>query len=679
MDQKLTIRIEGDASGAAASFTFTEEQLKKLKSSLDEIGPGGITKIPVVAKEAEYSMMEARHSAMLFGEETGVHIPRAVASMLASIGPVGAIMAAAFPILAAVALFEVVSKGIEKFNKWYEALSNITAEEQKAFDQATKVAKENLKNVEAQIKGTYDLAIAQAHGDPIKQAALKVEMQKSLISAQSDYVGGLLKGINTENAAIAGLEKELAIKKESKDITVSEAGAVIETPENTAVLEKTIEKKKALVQSYVVALGAAQTEQLKGSADLQNSENQSADAYAAAQQNKERSLEHRMEIERKGEEARTKALNKQMDEDVKEGELASEADRALAASVTEQADRKIESRLKQMEADHKLAEAEAKLADVQAKASLESGIGGIKLRVAEGLESQRTANEQMAALYQADAARRLAAEQNVVSQIQSEEKLLRAGIADAILRGDTKEVEALQRKLADEVAREKQAQGQIIAIRTETSQRVQQLALQEANARTKYENQFNSMFANSVGQVLTGHQTITQAALKMFEEMTLAMIKHFIMKEMKRVEDLALEKLGLAQSTGSHVAAAAANKAISTAEGTANAGVAATSAAAEAGIAAPAVAAVTFAAVEPFAFMERGGMSTGGMTLMHPREAVLNPVQTENFQRMAEGGGGRNVTFSPVVHVHGDFDTEQHFPEIWHAFSDKMKFMGANF
>jgi len=43
------------------------------------------------------NMMEARHGVMLLGEEFGIHLPRALTSFIASIGPIGAAMEAAFP------------------------------------------------------------------------------------------------------------------------------------------------------------------------------------------------------------------------------------------------------------------------------------------------------------------------------------------------------------------------------------------------------------------------------------------------------------------------------------------------------------------------------------------------------------------------------------------------------
>lgn len=47
-----------------------------------------------------YSMGEARHSVMLLGEEFGIHIPRALTSFIAGLGPIGPALEAAFPFLA---------------------------------------------------------------------------------------------------------------------------------------------------------------------------------------------------------------------------------------------------------------------------------------------------------------------------------------------------------------------------------------------------------------------------------------------------------------------------------------------------------------------------------------------------------------------------------------------------
>jgi hypothetical protein len=65
------------------------ESFTEIKSGAGEMG-----------RATSGSMMEARHGVMLLGEEFGIHLPRGVTTFLASLGPVGAAMEAAFPVLA---------------------------------------------------------------------------------------------------------------------------------------------------------------------------------------------------------------------------------------------------------------------------------------------------------------------------------------------------------------------------------------------------------------------------------------------------------------------------------------------------------------------------------------------------------------------------------------------------
>src|SRR5580692_5828202 len=63
------------------------------------------------------SMGEARHSVMMLGEEFGLHLPRGVTSFIASLGPVQAAMASAFPLIAIAAGATIL---IEKLTKMGE-------------------------------------------------------------------------------------------------------------------------------------------------------------------------------------------------------------------------------------------------------------------------------------------------------------------------------------------------------------------------------------------------------------------------------------------------------------------------------------------------------------------------------------------------------------------------------
>jgi hypothetical protein len=73
----------GDAARAArASFS-------EIRDGASEAG-----------RETGYSMAEARHGVMLLGEEFSIRLPRALTTFIASLGPIGSAMEAAFPFLA---------------------------------------------------------------------------------------------------------------------------------------------------------------------------------------------------------------------------------------------------------------------------------------------------------------------------------------------------------------------------------------------------------------------------------------------------------------------------------------------------------------------------------------------------------------------------------------------------
>src|ERR1700734_765500 len=76
-------------SGMADAAKSARSSFQEIKSGSDEMG-----------RTVSGSMGEARHGVQLLSEEFGLHLPRGVTSFLASLGPVGAAMQAAFPFLA---------------------------------------------------------------------------------------------------------------------------------------------------------------------------------------------------------------------------------------------------------------------------------------------------------------------------------------------------------------------------------------------------------------------------------------------------------------------------------------------------------------------------------------------------------------------------------------------------
>lgn len=126
-----------------------------------------------MGREVSGNMMEARHGVILLGEEFGIHLPRGVTSFLASIGPVGAAMEAAFPFLAIAVGATIL---IEKLVKMHEEGLKIT-EDQAKFATAVNNAFNQLdaKLLQAQIRSD------ELRGDHL--AALKLQLD--LIDRQS--------------------------------------------------------------------------------------------------------------------------------------------------------------------------------------------------------------------------------------------------------------------------------------------------------------------------------------------------------------------------------------------------------------------------------------------------------------------------------------------------------------
>jgi len=69
------------------------------------------------------SMRESREGIMLLGEEFGVHLPRALTTFLAELGPIGAAMETAFPFLALIALAAIFIEHLAKMKEEGEKLT----------------------------------------------------------------------------------------------------------------------------------------------------------------------------------------------------------------------------------------------------------------------------------------------------------------------------------------------------------------------------------------------------------------------------------------------------------------------------------------------------------------------------------------------------------------------------
>lgn len=137
----LVGELKVDVVSGQASFVLDDA-----KSQLDSFGK----KAKDVSGQVDYSMNEARHSVMMLGEEFGVHLPRGLTTFIASLGPIGPALEAAFPFLA-VAIGATLL--IQHMSKIHDASEKLT-EDQLKYSTTVNTVFGNLKDklTEAQIK-----------------------------------------------------------------------------------------------------------------------------------------------------------------------------------------------------------------------------------------------------------------------------------------------------------------------------------------------------------------------------------------------------------------------------------------------------------------------------------------------------------------------------------------------
>ena len=135
---QLTVNLGLNAAGFSGGITEAGKAARKCGQDIKQ----GM-------EEGKYSMMEARHAIAMVGEEFGVHIPRGISTMLASLSPVGSLMAAAFPIVAVTLMIGLVGKLVTKHEELANALRKATSESDnmaiKQADQTKALEVTNLK------------------------------------------------------------------------------------------------------------------------------------------------------------------------------------------------------------------------------------------------------------------------------------------------------------------------------------------------------------------------------------------------------------------------------------------------------------------------------------------------------------------------------------------------------
>ncbi len=136
-----------DLQTRTATFqTGLADAARSARSAFNDI-KGGASEM---GGRASYSMMEARHSVMMLGEEFGVHLPRSLTMFLAGLGPIGPALEAAFPFLAIATMAGLLMEHLNKLHEAGEKLSTDQMNFQTAANNALNALNE--KFIQAEIR-----------------------------------------------------------------------------------------------------------------------------------------------------------------------------------------------------------------------------------------------------------------------------------------------------------------------------------------------------------------------------------------------------------------------------------------------------------------------------------------------------------------------------------------------
>jgi hypothetical protein len=647
MADEIRITIEGDASGATASLAEINAALNQAQAEMVSAGTAGTASGKAISEGmqmADYSMMEARHSAMLLGEEMGVHIPRAVSTMLASIGPLGALMAAAFPILGALALIDIIGRVIDKFSEsgaaaekadkqWKDMGHDMVESQNKANESLAKTIEEVDKirtpGAVGQLRALEDemdrLSNSSSSLGKAMQTVIDKEAEMAGKETMGDKIGNTLQKIFTYIPGLTGLAnayhnthmEELALAEDAKEFGDKLRGT-LDTEGTTAGLKLVTDE---LNKVYVALQKDPNNEPLLRYKTTLEGVQKALSTEASEKFWKEQKVGAEEAV------IRTKELadvHKVLQDAIKEtGKIEEEQQKVSGKLIDEELKSQLESELKAGEAILKAGDAELKLNEATAKSAAEAQMDVVAREKAAGHVQATVEAEQL------------------LIQLLQQEKEAALGVVDAKLAEAQAAMDVAETSGAggglntadynNALAEYRNYQAQRLQIAAEADRRITAVSDAELKTETKeyqaYLHQFNSEFANAYANIEMGHETLGKSAARMYDQMTTSLLKNLAVAALAQMEGLALHKTVAAQ------------KQLTDAKGAAGG---AYNALADVPIIgpfiAPIAAATAFAAV--MAFDEGGMVPATQMALVHSGEAVLTPQQTENLKAAADEGGG---------------------------------------
>ncbi len=626
MADALRLQITGDATDAQNKLQLVVDNTKELQNALSGAGSTGLEAGNEIAEgmdKANYSMMEARHSAMLLSEETGVHIPRSLTMVAAKSEVLGPLLAKAFSGIALIAFAELIIQATEKFSDWI-VKTFILTESLKAMDSALAA---NNKNIVASNAHAADLA---SHYDEIGKSG--AELSKIKLDKMADDIK------KTDDALSAMKDKLYLFRTGMTSMSDAEEAQALGLPSSATTDEivGTISGKMGELRAKLLEQQQEFTNEAKVYTDQQEKD---------AEEALKKRVEQVMQAAKAGVDW-TNTVKLNATQQALAIGLIAEAHRNLMGEIDKEAaavsDKQSEAlktqldlELKSGEAIEKAADAELKLNAETVKSAAEAQADVVARDKAQGLVRQQLADAQkLVTLLEAQKQAELAIVDAKMAEARAEmEAAKTSGPAGGLNVPDYNNALASYRDY----------QAQRIQIAAQADKRIQgatDLELKdEAKEYQQYLQSFNTGFATAFANVEMGHETLGKAASKMYQQMEEALLKNFAIAAMAELEGAALHRT-LAQQKQLTDAKGAAGGAYNALAGIPIIGP----------VLAPIAAGVAFAGV--MAFDEGGMVPEDQMSMVHADEAVLTPKQTENLRDAADNMSGGDTHNYGDTHIH---------------------------
>ena len=147
----VSVAFTAEDRGISAAISSLSNQLKQLAVQQKEVAASA-TETAAAEESLSGSMHEAKGAAALLGEEVGVKLNRHLRGVLASSETLGPLLAAAFPIAAALGFTEVIIQAAEKMAEFISEQLIYTEDQKKAYEIEVEFNKEIIRHIDSMKK-----------------------------------------------------------------------------------------------------------------------------------------------------------------------------------------------------------------------------------------------------------------------------------------------------------------------------------------------------------------------------------------------------------------------------------------------------------------------------------------------------------------------------------------------